>query len=494
MPYLTPEFGGELDYDTGTGALSLTWSASLVDDDDVIVLCVEMQGGDGGSTPSGYGLVGGVGTGTGTAHTRGRVYVRRCDGTETGVTVPDTGNHTSASALLFRNIDRSVTLTGLTLSTFTDTTADTTQRTIGVTGSTPGFASGRPLAVVAFTTGADNHGGSTNTTSTSGSNWTQRFNDVRSGGFTDGSDGSHWTRVAIGDDSSTTQQWQMVTGNSMREARLAFYMPGHEYTEYTRSVSDSSTASDAIGRDVDFTRALVDAFTGSDAVAKLGAYTRSVADSTGLSDAVARIQGWVRSVSDAGTYSDAVGRLLGMSRSVADAGSFSDVVATDKVLFRAISDALSAADAIKKSLSFKIVDSLTSSDAVQRSVGLYRALTDSSTYSDALAKTGAFTRSVADSATSSDAVARVVGIYRAVTDSSTYSDSMTYLVAGIQAVVTATVASLVSIVTSVQPLTRIKNYITDITYSTEIQTEVEPLTDVTDEVEPLTQIEDDISG
>ena len=65
---------------------------------------------------------------------------------------------------------------------------------------------------------------------------------------------------------------------------------------------------------------------------------------------------------------------------------------------------------------------------------------------------------------------------------------------GVKAVVTATVARLTSIVTSVKPLTAIKNYITTEAYGVEIETEVQPLTDIEPTVEPLTEIEDDISG
>ena len=433
MGFLTPSYGGELDYDTGTGNIALTWSAASINEDDIIVLAVEGQGGDSFTTPTGYALVQSRNTGSGTAHAKAVLYLRRADGTETGVTVADTGNHTSASAHVFRNIDRDTALTSFPTSGSIDTSADNEQRSTQVDGTTAGVVQGQSFHVFVFTAGADNHGGSTNSVS-AGLFWDAASNDIRSGGHTAGSDGSHWTRQAKGTWISTTRQWIMGTGNSMREARTAVYLPAHEYTENTRAVSDSSTAADSIGRDVDFTRALVDALTSSEAVARLGAYTRSIVDSTGLSDAVARVQGWVRSISDAGTYSDAVGRVLGAVRSVADAGSFADVVTTDKMLFRLITEAITA----------------------------------------------------------SDAVARGITKFRTVVESVTYSDSVTYLLAGIRAAVTVAVASLTNVVTSVSPLTYIQTLIRKEDNSTEIVTEVGSLTDIEPDVAPLTDIETEI--
>lgn len=433
MGYLTPSYEGELDYDVSAGAVTLTWTAC--NENDIILLCVEGQGGDTFTTPSGYALMAIRQTGSGATHTRGAIYGRRSDGTETGVTVADTGDHTSVSAHCFRGIERTTAIVDFPSATFDDATADTEQRTLTVNGTSAGVASGQQFHVMAFTTGGDNHGGSTNSVST-GSNWLAASNDIRSAGHTVGSDGSHWTRQARGDSTSTDRQWIMGTVNSMTEARLAVYLPAHQFTENTRSVSDSLTSADAIDKDVDFTRALADALGLSEALARTGAFTRSVADSLDLAEAVSRVQGWVRGVADSLDLADAVTTIQGWVRGVADSLTLADTVAQLKTLSRFVTDSL----------------------------GL------------------------------SDVATRVRGVYRDVTDSLNLSDTVKYLKWGVKAVVTALLTPLTEVVTSVKPLTAITSTINRLRADTSVTVSVRPLTNVDDSVEPLTDIEDDISG
>lgn len=421
MGYLTPSLGGELDYGTGTGAVTLSWSAALVDANDILVLSVEHQGGDAGANPSGgWTFIRRNSTGTGTGHAGASMYVRRADGTETGVTVPDTGNHTSASVCLYRNIDRNDAFTAWVDSQAGDTGADTNQRSQTVNGSTAGVAVGQQFAVHCFTAGADNHGGSTNSLASTGTGWLGSLNDIRSGGHTAGSDGSHWTRAARGTSTSTDRQWQMVTANSMREQRMTLYMPAHEYTEYTRSVSDGLTSSDSIGRDAGYTRAIADSLGLSETLVRVGGFTRGVADSLGLADAVARVQGFVRGVSDSLTASDGVSRVQGFIRGLADSLGLADAVSTDKVLYRLVSDALGLSDAVArvKGQYRNVVDSLALSDALAQVLvaGIKAAITSAVKALTRVARSVGVTTTITASVDSNDITASTVETTEITTD------------------------------------------------------------------------------
>ena len=426
MGYLTPSIVGndEQDYDVGTGGLTLTFTDTVLAGD-TAVLCIETQGGDYASVPSGWTALDAAQTGIGTLHTRALMLGRLMDGGETSVTIADPGNHMSASLFLLRNVDRTLDLSSADVTENTDTTADGNQYSMAVAPGGTTLATGQQFIVVCFTTGGDNHGGSTDSDNTLGLDWYQKL-VVRSAGHTQGSDGSHWTRVGRGDEDSTTQQWKMVTVNAMRSAQLAVFFPAHEYTDYTRSVSDGLTSSDSIGRDAGFIRALTDSLGLSDGAGRLAGFSRSMGDALGLADAATRMAGFTRAVSDGLSLGEVVQRIHGYVSSTSDALGLSDALSTSVGNLRGISDSLTFSDVVTRRrlhiVAVAVADSLHLSDIAQRLHGYVLGVNDSLTASDALSIVKGLYRQVVDALTLSDVAARTRGVIRALTDSLNFSD------------------------------------------------------------------------
>jgi hypothetical protein len=85
----------------GTGDVAPTWSASDVDANDIILVVVE-SGAEAVNTPSGYAAVADSPQVDGGSLTRLSAFWKRADGTETGVTVTDPGDHALAAVFAIR--------------------------------------------------------------------------------------------------------------------------------------------------------------------------------------------------------------------------------------------------------------------------------------------------------------------------------------------------------------------------------------------------------
>lgn len=437
MGFLTPDVG-EASYQQGTGALTLTLGITP-EEHDVFLICVEYSGNGTPPSMSGWTTVAGPeASGGGFDDAEVVVLAHRYDGTNTPtLIVPDTGNHQSASLLVARGVDRDLALGDIHSVAFSDTSADTDTKSNSTSPDTESagvgsLATGQLCAVVWFTGGSENHGGASYSNSGTGTWGT--VEEIRSTGHTQGSAGSHFTAWGNADSDSDDLQHTWACTNSMTESRVAVFLPAHEYTEFTRSVSESLTLGDSIGRDGGFTRAVSDALGLSDTPASLGAFTRAVADALTLSDAVGRIQGFVFSVSDSLSLADAPTRIQGWVRGVSDSLSFSELLTRTATQFRAV------------------VDSLTLADSAARAIFKYRYVTDSLTLSD------------------------------------TISEVVKY---GIKAILSAAVKPLASIVASVLPKASIADDVKVLT-TISVETTEDVGTEITDDVDELTDIEVDI--
>lgn len=446
MGFLTPSYVREDDYDNGIGTITLTFSTSDQQEGDIFLLCVECRASQTPTDATNYPDWTYInsrenttdGTGGGAA-----LFAHRYDGTTLPDTTAlyDTGNHTSYSLHTIRNVDRNIALTSLFTNGVKDDTPDTSMvgrqldQSDNLNGGGTKLDDAQAAVLFFLTTGDDNHGGISGGLVTVGSGFSAGAT-IRSAGHTQGSDGSHCTaritKTGNGGTFSVTPTY--TTTNSMDNQGLAISLPGHEYQELTRAVSDGLTAADSIGRDVDFTRAIVDALGLSDAVARTVGFTRAVADALGLSESVATVTGRVRSVADSLTLGDSVARVQGWVRGVADSLTLSEVVTTDKILYRMVADAL----------------------------GL------------------------------SDVATRAITKFRNVTDSLTLSDSLTQVfVWGIKAVVTAVVSALTHIEDETDALTSVEDTIEPQTHVVDEVNDDDSI-EIVDEVDELTHIDTEI--
>ena len=316
---------------TGPLVLSLT---STPAEYDVLILCMEMRGGDTPPTYTGWTLLGSVQTGSGATNAKAAVYLHRYD----GATLPSlsfsltTIDHASLSLHLISGVDRDMALGDIVYGTTTDATADNTQKSQNTSPTNAGITAddAQRIGVLFFTAGGDNHGGSTVTIPITSSKWYNARNSMKLG-HVSGVDGSHFVSLARADDPDAENiQFSYSTSNSMKEARMTVFFPAHTTTDFTRSVSDGLGASDSTGRLAAFTRGVSNALGFSESInstlTALGEYAFGVSDALGLTDAVSRLAGYSRAVADSLGTSELIAHLVYKYRAVADSLSFSESV------------------------------------------------------------------------------------------------------------------------------------------------------------------------
>ena len=150
----------------------------------------------------------------------------------------------------------------------------------------------------------------------------------------------------------------------------------------SRTISESSTITDAVSRSAAKMRPVSDALATADAV--VGVYVPS---STGVVDSL--------------TLTDSVARVLGRTRTASDTVDVPDVTTRVAALTRALTD------------------SITSSDSLTAAMSRTRSVTDSFSTGDVVARTLVRTRTTADSLTATAAAVRVLDQVRQIVDSVT---------------------------------------------------------------------------
>jgi hypothetical protein len=403
-----------------TGDSTITTPTRLVKDD-VWLLCVEAMGGQEPTSITDWTLIESRSDGTGSLDPGAALFWHRYDGVTTpNLTITDPGNHVQGTLLVISGIRRDSSLVAFS-ATSGDTTTDTSSRGTGLTAETEGRA-------VWFTTGGDNHGGST-----SGWNAPGEITDEthhREAGHTQGNDGSSF--VASGNvtpDSAATWPTWAVT-NTMEEARIVCVLEAHLQCAYTRVVSDSITLSDA---------AVV-----------LAGLARSVTDSLALTDVATRVYTGSRTVADALSLADVATRSLGQLRTVTDALGLSDVATRVFAGTRTVTDALGLAD-------------------VATRVGVYA-------------------RTVADSLSLADVATKVLAQTRTVTDSLSFTDSAKFLITWPAARISTFIEAATGIITKVFAATEIDTFVEDATDIKSTVELVQPDTRITTYVETATDI------
>lgn len=445
MGYKTPSWLGEEAYGASDGSVSLSWTSaqSSFQAGDLFILCLECRGGQEPTDNTGmtdWTFVQSYQSGDGTNYAGGAVFVHRYDGATlpTISSLPDYGNHQAWSLVGYRNIDRNIALADLAWVRTQDGTADTNFYSVQIADTdnwdgdaVTGATSGRPYAFVILNAGSEPWGGGVPGTTYTPTRFTN-VNTVRTTPHSNGSGGTLEVIRGSYDHTGATATMQGITTTTtaLQNVSIAVLLPGHEYTDYTRSVSDGLTAADSTGRVQGFVRGLAQSLGIADALGSLASFTRAITDSAGLADVATRIQGRLRSVSDSVGFGESLGRLGVFGRGLADSATLGESLSQIKVLYRVIADAL----------------------------GLGEALT------------------------------RSIGKYRSVVDNITFSESLGFLVAGIRAAIVVAVRALANIVAStsasaditaeVEAQSDIRSTIQKRSASVEITIEVEHLTDI----------------
>jgi hypothetical protein len=346
-----------LDYDNGTGIVTSTLGLSL-NEGDILIACREFQGGDWGSatTPTSWLMVGQESTGTGTAHTGAAIYAFRAqyDGHAPGLTWNDVGNHQAVQIVRITGVDTKFTLSAVNLAwaEAEDTTADVNVYMNAASGTPSNVANNQQYIALAFSAGADNHGGATLTLGGStGGGWQISGVQIRANGHTVGSDGSVFVVYYKGIRGSTaTRQHYYACTNSMRDARHIVYLPASYYDTYEKTTTSSASTSDSTTRLGTFGRTIAESVSTSNSVARIGQFIRAVTDAASTSEAVTRIRGIVRAASDAATTSDVATRLAGFARAATDSVAHSDVATRIGTFGRSVSETMTTSEVISRAL------------------------------------------------------------------------------------------------------------------------------------------------
>lgn len=193
-----------------------------------------------------------------------------------------------------------------------------------------------------------------------------------------------------------------------------------------RSISDSVTVADAVGRALLRTRAISDAVTAAEALARSAAWPRGVADTVTAADTIGRLLAVARGLADTATVADAGSGIIAVARAVADGATVADAVAGSVNRPAAGADTVTVADSVARQLGVPrdVAEAVTAADTIARLLVEARGLADTVTAADSVARAGANPRSIGDTVTAGEAVARLAALSRAITDSSAVADSV----------------------------------------------------------------------
>jgi len=225
----------------------------------------------------------------------------------------------------------------------------------------------------------------------------------------------------------TAATGQTVTINKSaagtRQSTVA--LPITAVSALSRAVSDSITASDALGTpNIGRPRSATDSLTASDALTQQNTRVRSATDVLASSDVLTSPRSQSRAVAESLTSSESVARKSSFSRTATDLQTASDSISRSRGVTSFAADIFTTSDVITVTMTRARTasDSLTSSDTVARSRGFLRAAIDAVTASDSATCTRSMIRLVNDSATSSDSASAKSAKTRGLTDALTLSD------------------------------------------------------------------------
>ena len=212
-----------------------------------------------------------------------------------------------------------------------------------------------------------------------------------------------------------------ISGDTHLAASIAIFVASSG-NSYTRNLSESNTASDAISRLASFGRGDSETNTASDAIARLASFGRGDNESNTASDALARKVSFGRGDSESSTASDAIARVAGFGRGDSESNTTSDAVARLAGFGRNDSESNTASDSLARVAAFgrSNSESNTASDAVaslETVPGSYSAaLYETNTASDVIAIAQVLNRSASENNIASDALARLASFGRGETE------------------------------------------------------------------------------
>jgi hypothetical protein len=208
-----------------------------------------------------------------------------------------------------------------------------------------------------------------------------RYNSVPGGGSYQG---------PVSPAGSTSDGWTS-TGSLSYWCLLAISFAPAGGTAYNRSISDTLSPSESVGRIAAFGRGLGDTLNPTESVARLRTVPRAPLDSASFSESLSRLASFGRGPSDTNSASETVARVAGFGRAASDSSSSSESVARLAGFGRATGDTYTLWEmlsAIKSggahAFTAQIGDSLSFSESLARVAALGRASSDTHTLTESL--------------------------------------------------------------------------------------------------------------
>lgn len=172
---------------------------------------------------------------------------------------------------------------------------------------------------------------------------------------------------------------------------------------FTRSASDTATATDSAAARATVTRGSSDTATASDTTSRLNASARSPADAAVVTDTVTVRVVTAQTITDSATASDTTTRTVASPRTIGDTTTADPTLSTVAAGSRDTADAVSITDTATGSSAHNITrsisDTTSADDTTTTRLALTAAVSDSTTVVDALTVQLGSTRSITDTAT-----------------------------------------------------------------------------------------------
>ena len=217
-----------------------------------------------------------------------------------------------------------------------------------------------------------------------------------------------------------------TSGSAYAAMSVAFYAS----MGTTASLSETNTASSALGRVAGFNRADSETSTASDALARLTTLLRGDSETNTASDALGRVAGFSRADSETNPSTDGLARLATLLRGDSETNTASDALGRVAVFSRADSETNTASDALARLAGFTRADTEanTAGDTLARLVQWLRADAETNTAQDSLGAvhssggSHAYTATPSETNTASDILARLASWLRGDTETNTAGD------------------------------------------------------------------------
>jgi hypothetical protein len=195
----------------------------------------------------------------------------------------------------------------------------------------------------------------------------------------------------------------------------------------TSALSDTASASDAIGRSQPRSRALSDTAAADDAIGRAQPAARALSDTAAAADALARSQPRSRALSDSGAAADALTAAWRLLAALADTANAADAIGESRRLLAGLADTAHAADAVATAvtLSAHLADTAHAVDGLGIGGGGFTFFNDSAAADDTLAAAWRLHAPLSDSAQAADALGRARGpAVRSLSDTAAAADAV----------------------------------------------------------------------